>query len=386
MARLGAARLRGNSWEARWRKPDGREQSKRGFPNKQAALDYAAAKQTESRRARNGAEYIDPNRTIPTFATVAEDWYQDRKRRNRTPKTLMGYRSILDRHLLPTFGRTKVNRINLTDIERFDQALMQKQRAPGTRKNAARVLSAILKRAQREGHIQTSPTSLVEHDWQQMNRPKRPTALTLQQVDLLANQITEHYRSLILFAAFSAMRQGELGALRWADIDTTKQTIHVHASASHSTIDGKYQRHIGPTKNKRSATIPLLLPIEELPQRPVAHSEVDGLVFTTPNGQPIQWDNWRKRVWAPAIQACCDIDPTFPITLRFHDLRHTFVSIAYNDLGLNPKQIQEVTRHATLSVLLDIYTHVFAGWETDIAAKLNEARRRARLRVVGDDS
>ena len=57
-------------------------------------------------------------------------------------------------------------------------------------------------------------------------------------------------------------------------------------------------------------------------------------------------------------------DRTFPTSLRLHDLRHAFVSIAYNELGLNPRQIAEMSGHRHLSTMLDTYTHVLAGWDT----------------------
>jgi integrase len=46
--------------------------------------------------------------------------------------------------------------------------------------------------------------------------------------------------------------------------------------------------------------------------------------------------------------------------VRFHDLRHTFASLLIQQ-GANPKYIQQELGHGSISITLDIYSHLFQG-------------------------
>jgi integrase len=45
--------------------------------------------------------------------------------------------------------------------------------------------------------------------------------------------------------------------------------------------------------------------------------------------------------------------------LRFHDLRHTFASHLIVDLGLDVAQVSRILGHASITITLDVYTHLF---------------------------
>ena len=54
-------------------------------------------------------------------------------------------------------------------------------------------------------------------------------------------------------------------------------------------------------------------------------------------------------------------------TIRFHDLRHTCASLMHK-MGLSPKEVQDYLGHSTVSVTLNIYTHL------DWSSKENAAK------------
>lgn len=102
----GTIRYRGGNHEARWRGDDGREIAQR-FPTEKAAAEHLDRELVRKREARDrGERYVNPNATGPKLGDVAEEWYADRALK-LTSKTLLSYRSALDVHILPAFGRSR---------------------------------------------------------------------------------------------------------------------------------------------------------------------------------------------------------------------------------------------------------------------------------------
>lgn len=65
--------------------------------------------------------------------------------------------------------------------------------------------------------------------------------------------------------------------------------------------------------------------------------------------------------------------------LRFHDLRHTFASHLIVDLGLDVAQVSRILRHASITITLDVYTHLF-----DDARHAREIRGRMTMSAFAE--
>lgn len=92
----------------------------------------------------------------------------------------------------------------------------------------------------------------------------------------------------------------------------------------------------------------------------------DDYVFTSPDGQPLRRNNFRRRVWLPAVKAA-DLDG-----LRFHDLRHSHAAMLIS-AGEHPKLISTRLGHATIRTTLDTYGHLFPGLDEAAADRLDQA-------------
>jgi integrase len=57
--------------------------------------------------------------------------------------------------------------------------------------------------------------------------------------------------------------------------------------------------------------------------------------------------------------------------VRFHDLRHTFVSLMLLR-GAKPKVISEALRHSSVAFTTDTYCHIIEGMQSDVMALLDE--------------
>jgi integrase len=90
----------------------------------------------------------------------------------------------------------------------------------------------------------------------------------------------------------------------------------------------------------------------------------DELVFTSTQGQPIRWSNFRRRYWKPALVAAGLPD------VRFHDLRHSHASILIEQ-GEHSKVISSRLGHSKIGITMDIYGHLFDGLDEAAADVLD---------------
>ncbi len=96
-----------------------------------------------------------------------------------------------------------------------------------------------------------------------------------------------------------------------------------------------------------------------------AHPPAAGLVFTSTEGQPIRFTNFRRRIWRPGLEAA-GLDPS----VRFHDLRHSHAAMLIA-AGEHPKVIQARLGHASIRTTLDTYGHLFDGLDEAAADRLD---------------
>lgn len=87
--------------------------------------------------------------------------------------------------------------------------------------------------------------------------------------------------------------------------------------------------------------------------RHVEGKRLDDLVFTAPGGGPLRSSNFRRNVWTPAVTAA-GFDG-----LTIHGLRHTAASL-YISAGAPPKVVQRILGHASITITMDLYGHLYA--------------------------
>ena len=99
-------------------------------------------------------------------------------------------------------------------------------------------------------------------------------------------------------------------------------------------------------------------------------TKMGDLIFTAPDGGYIRRTNWRRRVWAPALERASLSG------IRPHDLRHFGAAVAIA-AGAHPKAIQERLGHAPITTTLNIYGALFPSLDEELAAKLDQVAARA---------
>jgi integrase len=159
------------------------------------------------------------------------------------------------------------------------------------------------------------------------------------------------YRMLFSAALTTEMRSGELFALQWGDIDWQANQILVRRVLTRHS--GGWRFYEPKTKNsKRRVDVDpsFLLELKKWKLQQ-AKSDLNDLIFTNADGQPLHRSTVRKQGLLPALRRA-----GLPL-IRFHHLRHTYASLLI-DQGENPKYIQAQMGHSSINVTMDIYGHL----------------------------
>ena len=178
---------------------------------------------------------------------------------------------------------------------------------------------------------------------------------------------------LYVLALFLGLRRGELLRLRWQDVDLEAGKLEVVQTLQRV---GGSLRLVPPKTDDSARTVPLPPPcveaLREHKKRQLAERaeawpdwEDHGLVFPSRRGTPMEPDNLRRR-WT-AIRNEARLGAT-----RFHDLRHTCVSLLL-DLGTPPHVVREIVGHSDIEVTMTIYAHVPLDEKRKALGKLGEA-------------
>lgn len=289
--------------------------------------------------------FIDPKEGQVTVQSFAERWFETIVDIRPSTKDRVG---LAKKHVIAEFGNLPLSGVTHQHITTWVSASMEKYQPASIRKNVF-TLRRIMEAAVHEGLIKANPANNVRLP---AERRLEQRFLDREQVSTLLGNIDRRYRAMALCAIYGGFRFGELCALRRSAVDFQKNTIRV----SQTLVDLNGVLTFGPPKTKssvRTVTLPRSV-MEELGHHMDTYVSEDeqSLLFTFPGGHALRRSWFRQRVWVPAIQRS-DLEG-----LRFHDLRHTFVSL-WVALGRNAKEVSKVAGHSSVAFTLDRYGHLY---------------------------
>ena len=312
---------------------------------------------TEMRRLR--AE-LDKAGDLPTSTQTLEQWmtyWLDRVAAKRVrPNVLASYRSVVRAHIIPTLGRTRLDKLTPAHIVRLREGMLDKGLSSTYALGAHRVLSKALEDALREGRIGRNPAKLT--DAPRKARTDLATLTLDEAVDVVARAVpallaTPYDPTPVRFAAYvlTGLRRGEMLGLEvdrvGESIDLSWQMQRIKDIGS-APADYEYRHLRGGlylTRPKSRAgwrMIPVVEPLESLLLEHIARMTPNsyGLMFATPEGEPIdprrEWDLWREYLAEVGVQK----------NVRLHDVRHTTVDLLY-EAGVDEDIITEIIGHST---------------------------------------
>lgn len=201
-------------------------------------------------------------------------------------------------------------------------------------------------------------------------RSRKPMLfLSPTEVRRLADEIPSEHRTLIWTLAYTGIREGEATALRRRRVNPLLRELVIAQSAT----DVHGRKVFTSTKNHEVRTVALpsfLSQMLDAHLNAAVEPDSDALVFTSTVGGPIDWSNFRTRIWKPAVRRAM-LDPA----LRIHDLRHTAASILIAE-GCQAKVIQEHLGHKSITITMDRYGHLYPEDRSKVSDALDNAFRR----------
>lgn len=365
-------------WRARYRDPSGRERSK-SFARKVDAERFLVS--VEDAKLRGA--YVDPAAGKISFGEWAERWYLATA--HLKPSTQHDYRMLLDHQILPVFGDWSLGSIDTLAVKEWRAGLLADGLSPKRAGKALQVLSQALGSAVEGGRLSRNAATGVKPPKVQR---KEMHFLDAEQVEWLASVAESRYRPLILFAAYTGLRPCELVALRVGRLDLLRCTARVvEAAVEVSRLEW------GPVKTHEARVVRMPRSVAEEVARSLAGrpQNRDALVFTAPMGGPLSRADFVRNCFKPAVVAANEAiaklpkdrrPALLPDGLRFYDLRHTCASLLIAQ-GATVKAVQAQLGHATASITLDTYGHLFPSEMEALADRLEMVRdaaiaRRAR--------
>jgi integrase len=296
------------------------------------------------------------------FSDWADEWIESLERK---PSTVGSYRSTVA-HAKEAFGRRRVRHLGPEDVARFNLILRERGCSTSTRAKHLRVLGACLQAAVSYRYADTNPVR--ELPSAQRPRPERKEAAYFEndELPLLFNHLaTEPYRTVCLVALKTGMRQGELIALRWQDVDLGQAVIRVRCSYTGGQLSTP--------KNRERRDVDLITDVVDILTHLRGKAEADELVFHEHRNSYLSTQVLLRRHLYPAMSAAGmpRIGPTQE-NRTFHSFRHTFAKRAL-ETGAQVTWLSRHLGHSTLKVTTDIYGHWERGERKLQAAKMEGA-------------
>jgi integrase len=300
-----------------------------------------------------------------TFADAAAGYLHHLEHvKGRSFGTLRDYRHSLTRYLLPRWGERPVASITPSEVAALRDELLARKPKPLSPRSVVRhlmVTHGVFKHAVREHGLARNPASAELVDRPTVTYTGGFDTFDADELAALARAAADEQDTAIyLAAAYTGLRQGELLALRWSDIDFAGQRVHVRRSwCQHSRAEKA-------PKSGRVRSVPLvdelIGPLDRLSRRE-HFTDPDDLVFCNVTGEHLGAHNVRRRYERALERAGLR-------RVRFHDLRHCFGSTAVRAFPLS--DVQAMLGHAHVTTTMR-YVHHRPG--ADDAAKLSGAFR-----------
>jgi integrase len=352
----------GVRYEVRYRDPTGRERSKT-FTTKKLAEKYEREQRTEVARGT----WLDNRQASQTFAEFADKWIAERH--DLRPRTLELYRSVLKRHLKPTFGALTMAKLSASSaaVRSWNAELAREH--PVTAAKSYRLLRQLCSTAVADGIIGRNPCAVKGAS--QEHSPERPTA-TVAEVTALADAMPADLRLVILLAAWCQLRRGELLGLERRDLDLLHGKVTIERSVNY--VAGG--RQVGPPKTEagiRTLALPphLLGDIEDH----LHHVGPDATapVFTGPQGRPVR----PHTLWQFFLEARQSIGRP---DLTMHDLRHSGLTWSAA-AGATPAELMRRAGHKSSDAAMR-YQHATSDRDAALAEALSAMARKAEVKPM----
>jgi integrase len=231
-------------------------------------------------------------------------------------------------------GNPTLRNLSPQHLDHFKAERLSKKKSPVTVNIELRTLRAAMNTAVRWKLLDINPFAKIN----QVRLPEAlPSYFTKEDFYRLLGMIKEEWlKDIVVFAALTGMRRGEILNLRWQDVHLQRRMIHIHTSPSFKTKQG------------RQRVVPMNDVVLNLLS--VKASRFSSEYVFHKKGRKILEDHASKKLKQYVIASGINAE------LHFHSLRHTFASWLVQD-GVSLYEVQKLLGHSNISVT-QVYSHL----------------------------
>lgn len=329
-----------------------------------------------------------------------DEWFEEWFTRYKVPKIKETSITPMKTKYRANFGRLignmKVAEIRNMDIQDVINTMQREGKATSSMRDALGRVRECLESAKNNRIISENPCFDITVPWENVTKERR--FLSQEEQNRFLQQVENNwYKEMFYIMFLTGMRIGEVGGLKWEDVDFKNKCININRSLSCQYESGvKTVRLTAPKTHNSYRKIPFMGEAEEmflsqkkkqdeikkeLGKRYRSDGEFSDLVFVTSMGSPVFRHHAEKEVKkvVKAINEQEALDsvreqrePHYFEDLYPHAIRHTFCSRCFQ-LNMNPKVVQKLMGHQHYSTTIDIYTHVMQDDINSEVCKLESA-------------
>ena len=319
---------------------------------------------------------VSSGRASASTATVADllERWLDNVGSTLSPRTLQGYRRVVDQRLVPALGPTKLNKLNAAHLDRLYRSLSAEGLAPASVRAVHAVMSSALNQAVRWGWLGENVADRATPPPTRRPQLDPPDPATV--IALIEAAKRSRYPDLGLFlhlAAATGARRGELIALRWSSIDLPNLQVLIDRSViqvGRQLIEKDTKTHQARRLAIDPGTASLLHEHRIASERRarIVRTQIDDRSFVF-SDEPDGSFPWRPDRVTTAFGRFCE---QLGVTgVRFHDLRH-FAATRLLSSGVDVRTVSGRLGHAAASTTLGVYAHFMQSADHAAAAVLGE--------------
>lgn len=307
------------------------------------------------------------------FGQLLDQWIDECVRLDLSPTTLRTYRSQIQKTIRPRLGKVPLTTLSAKHLDDLYGAMKSVGTAPKTIRNHHATISAALHQGVRWGWVNENIAEKARPPRVPQRRVNAPSVEVVRKVIDAAGERDQRLAPLLVLAALTGMRRGELCALRWTDVDLKLGVIEV--SRSVVVVPGGVAEKTTKTDNSREVALdPVgIALLEEYKDEVIGWAKAVGVTLLKD-----------AFIFSPFIDCTTPFRPdnvtSFFIRVRdsvgakgvrLHDLRH-FTATQLIGAGVDVRTVAGRLGHADPSLTLRIYSHLIEDRDRAAAAIMGE--------------
>lgn len=306
----------------------------------------------------------------PNTDTVGEwltYWLTTIAENNDEESTIYGYKNIINKHIIPSLGNIKLQKLTVKDIQDYYNDKQKDEDNPlssNTVRKHHTLLKTALSVAVDQDIILVNPADKVKPPKYIKPKIKYYDIDTMKRLFELVKDT--RLECTVWISGFTGVRRSELCGIMWSKINFERKILsidHTRVNVGSSIIEKDRTKNESSTRKiaLNDEVIEVLLSEkakqDESRKMLKGHYIESDYVIVMENGKPYR-PNYLSELFTKFIN-----DSNLP-PITLHGLRHTVASVA-NDAGINTYGISKLLGHSSPSTTSRIYTHQFDDTQKD---------------------